>query len=371
MMKRETEASYQNFERYSKGANGVYYISAQADAVGGAEIKPVVIAPIEPAIPDDRLETVFYNSVGGIIVVVDNMSKYWTTPEVKISLGEADDRNPHWTYRTMSSVWKDEPIGHTIPRITITTANILNQIESQKERGRKAGVAYVEWSTAALIEQVQWTLTDTDSAGNPLEHPKDGYALYDLALKGDYRSPLRVLTFSKDIGPFDPGAWSSHMDEYRARINALRGDFKRIKAMFNDGVPPSSHQLGTVWTAPDLEGEIPEEGLGGFAATQTPGVMAPVSSKTVVLDGNDPVISEINGAMILTNSVAASIIEAQRLIAARLEAAAQSAENLWLRNAFDTAGNRLLADEPVKNIITAPVTNITTNPNLIRPDIRM
>ena len=373
MNKIEIEDSYQNFNRYTTQKGKAYYISAQADAVRGATIKPLVVVPFSnDEIPAERLKAVLDDSVGGVIVAVTNTDQYWTSGALLTDLNDPKNKNPHYSYRIMTSVWKKEPVGHTVPQLRITTEFIRNQIVTQLDKAKHAGVTKIEHTDQDLIDQIEWTLTSADSG---ITRPLDRYSIADVDLRGDYTSPIPVMTFpANTVGGFDEGTWSSYMAGIKARVKGLNDDFVRLVNTFTNAMPLSSI-IKPYATTPNLDGdsedsEQPTDGFGGMA--QVPVEHIPYATVGRVTENVVEINAEITMQSQLTTKTSKLIVNEEASINAALLASIAETIRLIAQKQFDQAGNNTsITDTPTTTMTTTTAMNpsLMNNLNNVRAKI--
>lgn len=210
----------QNGDRYSY-SSGVWKISAKSG-----------LKPVEITEGNFDVELTPLLSVGGVIVHITDTDYYLGSKEMIENLSDSLKSNPHFSYKEHSKVL-GAVMGRTIPILRVLLTPLQTSIESQKVKGKNAGVKEVVWSLdeeyMGLIEQINWTLSPTSPK------PKDRYKIFDLNLSGDYSItslPITPLDENKKI-PED--VLASNLKIISDRIVELRKDFNSIKDLFYNG----------------------------------------------------------------------------------------------------------------------------------------
>lgn len=221
----------QNPQRYSSNG-GVYTISAQSEAVGNAQIKPLTISKVSNEVI--VLESLLDVSINGVIVWIEDLNRWIASPNLAKDLEDSISINPHYTYEELSKVL-GATMGKSIPILKINLKPMRESILKEKVRGAFAGVKSVEWALSdsdeimGLIEQINWTLTPSSPK------PKDRYSIFDLNLLGDYSVNALQITPLDENARINEEVLATNLKIINDRLVQLRADFNSIKATFYFG----------------------------------------------------------------------------------------------------------------------------------------
>jgi hypothetical protein len=217
----------QNPDRYSISADSKQWIISSSPSV-----PPLIFnfgSPLLNIIP--VLES------DGIVVRVSDV--HLVSPNTLIEIESS--LNPHYDIEQNGSVL-NRPMGKTIPIITLDVIPLTNLADGRNVSNSIAGVTDVVYGyedtekiqdlPLSLIQQINWTLTDSDIK------PFDSYSFYDfytLVQKPEYSiEPLNVETAQAD-GRLDKEKLKTFVVSIAKRLEVLRADFNTIKAVFFDG----------------------------------------------------------------------------------------------------------------------------------------
>lgn len=221
----------QNPQRYSS-KDGVYTISAQSEAVGKAQIKPLEIKKVSDKVIS--LESLLDVSIKGVIVWIEELGIWMASPNLVEDLRDSVSVNPHYTYEELSPVLGAK-MGKSIPILKVKISPIRESIGKEKIKGSFAGVKSVDWALSdddtikGLIEQINWTLTPS------LNKPKDRYSIFDLNLLGDYSVNALQITPLDENARINEEVLSANLKVINDRLVQLRADFNSIKDTFYFG----------------------------------------------------------------------------------------------------------------------------------------
>lgn len=215
----------QNPQRYTKLPSGGFQISASE------EIQPITLLPIGEEIVDwnEGLD----GTINSVIIWIEDTNTYLVSSGLLAEI----ESNPHFSYRDWTPI-NGRVMGKSIPVIKITTANMIKEIERQKEKVKNAGVSSIEFSIdlgnpesiSGLIQQINWTLSNSPK-------PLDSYSVWDISnsLTGDYSiTPLDVVPLDENA-KIPEEVLASNLDKISKRLSDLRSDFNKIKKLFYFG----------------------------------------------------------------------------------------------------------------------------------------
>ena len=229
----------QNPERYSKKGDS-YQISATSS------ITPLDLPFGE--IPKEEMLPVL--AVDGIIVKVGEYKLISQTTLDTIR----ESNNPHYDIKGNGEV-KGQPIGQTIPTITINIDNLISVSNERDVLNRVAGVTEVDYVyegevitdtnlSQALVEQINYTLTQD------INRPLDKYTLAQLELSDESNydiTGLKVVTSQNiETNIFDFTKLTEFLKGVKERMKALNKDFNLIKDIHFKGMIPNTVNTYTI-----------------------------------------------------------------------------------------------------------------------------
>ena len=221
----------QNPQRYSSDG-GVYTISSQSEAVQNAFITPVVLNKVSDKVIS--LGSGLDNSIKGVIVWIEDLNMWMTSPNLVEDLEDSISTNPHYTYEEYTSVLGAK-MGKSIPILKVNLLPLRESIGKEKDKGAYAGVKSVDWllgdddTVERLVEQINWTLSPT------FPKPKDSYSVFDLNLSGDYSVNALKITPLDENARINEEVLASNLKILNERLIQLRADFNSIKETFYFG----------------------------------------------------------------------------------------------------------------------------------------
>ncbi len=165
-----------------------------------------------------------------------------------------ESNNPHYDIKKNGEV-KEQPIGQTIPTITINIDNLVSVSKERDILNRIGGVTDVSYVyegdvisgtnlSQALVDQINYTLTQD------INRPLDTYTLAELELSDESNydiSGLKIVT-SQDIETniFDFTKLTEFLKGVKERMKALNKDFNLIKDIHFKGMIPNTVNTYTI-----------------------------------------------------------------------------------------------------------------------------
>jgi len=222
----------QNPERYSKKGDR-YQISATSS------ITPLDLPFGE--MPEEEMLPVL--AVDGIIVKVGEYKLISQTTLDTIR----ESNNPHYDIKGNGEV-KGQPIGQTIPTITLNVTDLISVSKERDILNRIGGVTEVDYVyegevitdtnlSQALVEQINYTLTQD------INRPLDKYTLAQLELSDESNydiTGLKVVTSQNiETNIFDFTKLTEFLKGVKERMKALNKDFNLIKDIHFKGMIPN------------------------------------------------------------------------------------------------------------------------------------
>lgn len=222
----------QNSERYFTKSDR-YQISATSS------IKPLDL-PFGEMPEEDMLPVL---AVDGIIVKAGEhkLISQATLDSIK------ESNNPHYDIKKNGEV-KGQPIGQTIPTITINIDNLISVSKERDILNRIGGVTDVSYVyegdvitgtnlSQALVDQINYTLTQD------INRPLDTYTLAELELSDESNydiTGLKIVT-SQDIETtiFNFDKLAEFLKGIKERMKALNKDLNLIKDIHFKGMIPN------------------------------------------------------------------------------------------------------------------------------------
>lgn len=244
----------QNPQRYSISKDGIEWSVSSSPSV-----KPLVYQFGTP-LPN----VISVLEADGIIVKIGD--KYLISPKTLSEIKESG--NPHYDFVSNGNIVGKE-IGRTIPIIELNVSGLETIGESRLRSNSIAGVSGVTYTyndtetvegiPKGLLEQINWTLTDSQKKGEDKFSIIDFYSMVD---KGEYS--IRILntqTLQSD-GKLDKVKYKSFMYEVSERLKVLRADFNTIKDVFFEGKRVSGlKSLSVSKLATTTDGDSSTEGF--------------------------------------------------------------------------------------------------------------
>lgn len=217
----------QNPDRYSISADRTQWIISASPS-----ISPLVFtfgSPLPNLIPVLESDGIVVRVLGSNLVSPNTLS------EINDSL------NPHYDIEENGTVL-GKPMGKTIPIITLDVVPLTRLADGREVSNSIGGVRdiiygyqdreLIQGLPLSLIQQINWTLTDSDTK------PSDTYSYYDfytLVQKPEYSiEGLNIETLQAD-GKLDKGKLKTFITSINQRLQILRKDFNLIKDVFFDG----------------------------------------------------------------------------------------------------------------------------------------